>query len=165
MINAPIPGMSLTGEPKKYPWERPPEMVDPEDVANYYIDKLSDKDTMRSVLDLLVLGELTLVETVEGLMRLGVSKGLHTIDVGLIVAPLIHKTIKLVADAIDIEYEEGIVDKKATEKTNKVRKEALTKKFLKGMKKDQPVEIEEEMAPLEAIMEEPVQGLIPRRNK
>lgn len=165
MINAPIPGMSLTGEPKKYPWERPPEMVDPEDVANYYIDKLSDKDTMRSVLDLLVLGELTLVETVEGLMRLGVSRGLHTIDVGLIVAPLIHKTIKLVADAIDIEYEEGIVDKKATEKTNKVRKEALTKKFLKGMKKDQPVEIEEEMAPLEAIMEEPVQGLIPRRNK
>lgn len=165
MINAPIPGMSLTGEPKKYPWERPPELVEPEAVADYYIDKLSNKDTMRSVLDFLVLGELTLVETVEGLMRLGVSKGLHTVDTGLIVAPLIHKTVKLVADAVGIEYEEGIVDKKATEETKKMRKEALTKKFLKGMKKDQPAETDDEMVSVEEVMEEPVQGLIPRRNK
>jgi ABC-type oligopeptide transport system ATPase subunit len=98
-------------------------------------------------------------------MRLGVSKGLHTVDTGLIVAPLIHKTVKLVADAVGIEYEEGIVDKKATEETKKMRKEALTKKFLKSVKKDQPTETEDEVVLVEDVMEEPVQGLIPRRNK
>jgi len=163
MINAPIPGMSLTGEPKKYPWERPPELVAPEDVADYYIEKLSDKDTMRSVLDLLVVGELTLVQTVEGLMRLGVSKGLHTIDAGLIAAPLVHKTIKLVADAVGIEYDEGLVDKKAKEETEKTRKEAFTRKFLKGIKKDEPVEAKPMAVESESMVEEveePTQGLI-----
>ena len=28
MFDAPIPGQSLTTEPKNYPWERPPEMSD-----------------------------------------------------------------------------------------------------------------------------------------
>ena len=28
LLNAPIPGQSLTDEPKNYPWENPPEIVD-----------------------------------------------------------------------------------------------------------------------------------------
>jgi hypothetical protein len=166
MINTPIPGMSLTGEPKKYPWERPPKMVDPEDVANYYMDKLSDKDTMRSVLDMLVIGDLNLRELVEGIMRIGVSKGLHTIDVGLIVAPIVHKTIKMVADAVDIEYDEELVDKKAKETNDKARKRLFTKKILsrvsdnEGVVEEAPVDEEEEV-----LVEESTQGLIPRRVK
>jgi hypothetical protein len=166
MINAPIPGMSLTGEPKKYPWERPPELVEPEAVADYYIDKLSNKDTMRSVLDMLVIGDLNLRELVEGMMRVGVSKGLHTIDVGLIVAPIVHKTIKMVADAVDIEYDEGLVDKKAKETNEKARRRLFTKKILSKVSSDndvvEEVPAEEEK---EVLVEELTQGLIPRRVK
>ena len=164
MINAPIPGMSLTDEPKKYPWERPPELVAPEDVAEYYLDKLSNEEAMKSVLDVLVVGQLNLRELVEGMMRLGVSKGLHTIDAGLIVAPLIHKTLKMVADAVGIEYDEGLVDKKAKDKQEKARTRLLTKKALSKMSISESDTIETE-APAEEEMEEPSQGLIPRRTK
>lgn len=165
MFNAPIPGMSLTSEPKKYPWERPPELSKVEDVAEYYLDKLSDEETMQAVLDTLILGDLNLRELVEGIMRLGVSKGLHTIDTGLLVAPLVHKTIKMMADVIGLEYEEGIVDKKAKEKTEKARTRLLTKKALEKISKEAPqkdeVTVEEDMM----VMEEEPKGLIPRRTK
>lgn len=164
MINAPIPGMSLTGEPKKYPWERPPELVAPEDVAEYYLDKLSNEDAMKAILDVLVVGELNLRELVEGMMRVGVSKGLHTIDASIVVAPLIHKTIKMVADAVDIEYDEGLVDKKAKDKQEKARTRLLTKKALSKMSLSEDTLVEEE-TPVEEEMEEPSQGLIPRRAK
>lgn len=166
MFNAPIPGMSLTGEPKKYPWERPPELTKAEDVANYYLDRLTEKDTMGKVLDTLAVGDLSLREVVEGLTRIGVSRGLHTIDAGILVAPLIHKTIKVVADGVGLEYDEGVVDKKAQEDYEKARKRTLTKKMLSKMKaSDMPVEdsIEEDMDE-EPLMEEP-QGLVARRKK
>ena len=31
LLKAPIPGQSLTDEPKNYPWENPPEITDPEE--------------------------------------------------------------------------------------------------------------------------------------
>lgn len=165
MINAPIPGMSLTSEPKKYPWERPPEMSAPEDVAEYYLDKLANEEAMKSILDVLVAGQLSLRELVEGMMRVGVSKGLHTIDAGLIVAPLIHKTIKMVADAVDIEYDEGLVDKKAKSKQEKARTRLLTKKALGKMSMSEDTTEEEMPVEEEMLMEQPSQGLIPRRTK
>ena len=39
-LEAPIPGQSLTDEPKNWPWENPPEMVDPDEVT-FYINQVS----------------------------------------------------------------------------------------------------------------------------
>lgn len=162
MFNAPIPGMSLTGEPRKYPWERPPELTKLDDVADYYLDKLTEADTMQSVLDTLNVGNLTLKELVEGITRLGVSKGLHTIDAGLSVAPLLHKTIKVVADNVGIEYDEGLVDKKAKEESDKARKRLMLKKALSKVevKKKEAPAVEAEDMPLK---EEKPQGFMKRR--
>lgn len=162
MFNAPIPGMSLTGEPKKYPWERPPELTKLDDVADYYLDKLTEADTMQSVLDTLNVGDLTLKELVEGITRLGVSKGLHTIDAGLAVAPLLHKTIKVVADNVGIEYDEGLVDKKAKAESDKARKRLMLKKALSKVevKKKEAPAVEAEVMPVE---EEKPQGFMKRR--
>lgn len=164
MFKAPIPGMSLTGEPKKYPWERPPELASAEDVAEYYLDKFSEKESMDTILDYLAIGDLTLKELVEGILRLGVSKGLHTIDAGLLVAPVLHKTIKLVADAVEIEYDEGLVDKKEQEARAKDREFLFSKKLLSKIKPrtltdppDEAFDIAEEVA------EEKPKGLVERR--
>ena len=35
-LGSAIPGQSLTGEPKGYAWERPPEFDKPEDALKYY---------------------------------------------------------------------------------------------------------------------------------
>jgi len=161
MFKAPIPGMSLTGEPKKYPWERPPELNAPEEVANYYLDKLTDEKTLESILDYLAVGDLTLKELVEGITRVGVSKGLHTIDAGLLVAPLVHKTLKIVADSVGVEYDEGLVDKKAEDQKAKDRKRLLTKKMLSKIEKSPEVSpLEEEV---ELPKEDKPKGLVQRR--
>ena len=39
MINQPIPGQSLTGEPKAYPWENPSQLTTVEEAVNAYVSK------------------------------------------------------------------------------------------------------------------------------
>lgn len=164
MFNAPIPGQSLTGEPKKYPWERPPELVKAEDVANHYLDKLTEEETMRSILDTLSFGDVTLKQLVEGITRIGVSEGLHTIDAGLLVSPLIHKTIKVVADGVGLEYDEGLVDTKAKEESAKNRKRLQIKKALSKVDMNTPEDVAEQpKLELETTVEDKPQGFMARR--
>ena len=42
MFSAPIPGQSLTSEPKNYAWENPPRMVSPEESLTWHLDRLSE---------------------------------------------------------------------------------------------------------------------------
>ena len=119
---------------------------------------------MASALTLLEDG-LDLVTVVEGLTRTGVAKGIHSVDVSLIVAPVIHEFIKTTADAVGIEYEEGFgneEDKKTLRyrsKLNDARKQ-ISKLDLK------PKEVAEDVAPLmeeEVVVEEkPSRGLMAR---
>ena len=44
-LSAPIPGQSLTGEPKGYAWERPPEYNTPEEALEFYLPKITDEET------------------------------------------------------------------------------------------------------------------------
>jgi len=42
MFNAPIPGQSLTREPKSRPFERPPEIVHPEEALQSHLKRMND---------------------------------------------------------------------------------------------------------------------------
>ena len=86
-FNAPIPGQSLTTEPKGFPWERPPEIVDPEEAIQMHLTRLSDPKKLSAVLDLIELEGLDVYTLTKGIMRGAVAGGIHSIDVGLIVAP------------------------------------------------------------------------------
>ena len=109
MFSAPIPGQSLTGSPQQYPWERPPEMVDPEEVIQFYLSKLLKKEVTEGLMDSLELG-IDIKTMTEGILRNGVAKGYHSIDNSLIVAPVIHEYIKTTADKLGVPYDEGFVD-------------------------------------------------------
>jgi len=118
----PVPGQSLTSEPGKYPYERPPEINDPEEALMYHLLRLSEPQTMKAAFQTLEIG-VDLVTLVEGLMRGAVSQGIHSIDVSMIVAPTVHEYIKDTADAIGIDYEEGLEeedDGEASYKTNRM---------------------------------------------
>ena len=92
-IEGPVPGQSLTATPRQYKWERSPQMSDYEEVTKFYINKLADQDVMD---DLAVLfeGGMPITPFVQALTTTGVSEGLHTIDVSLIVGPVVHAFIK-----------------------------------------------------------------------
>lgn len=108
-FDAPIPGQSLTDEPKNWPWENPPEMVDPEEATKYYINKMANDDVMDDMAVLLD-GGMPLAPLVKTLLTTGVMNGMHSIDVSIIIAPVIHSFIKAAMTSYGIEVRDDIED-------------------------------------------------------
>lgn len=176
MFNAPIPGQSLTTPPKQYAWERPPEMDDPEEVIQFYIRKMNNPDTMEGIIDALEL-DMTVKDLTEGMLRMGVANGLHSIDVSLLAAPVIHDFIVSFAKDLGVEYDEGWEDKKQVEKDRKAKTYIKTKKRMeklmqKGSFKETPkasatttenYEEEGDLMEPEVMKEEAPKGFIARR--
>lgn len=169
-FQAPIPGQSLTEAPGSRPWERPPEISDPEEAVQMYLTKLSNKKVMESMLDMLELDTSVRMLT-EGILRSGVANGIHSIDVSMVVAPVIHEFIKQTADAAGVEYEEGLVDKEQEAERRKAVEKAKSRKWAKKQiekykaEKDNPIPSPEEEPMVEEMpMEEP-KGFMKRRGE
>jgi len=114
MFSAPIPGQSLTSEPKNVPWENPPQFPDPESALMWHMDRLQEPEKIKAIAGLLTLG-LDVVTLTEGLLRAAVIDGRHSIDVSLLIGPIIHEYIVGTADAAGIEYDEGMDEPSADE--------------------------------------------------
>jgi hypothetical protein len=123
----------LTTEPKGYPWERPPEIVDPEEAIQMHIVRLSDPEMLEEVLDILEFEEVDIQTLVIGMMRGAVANGIHSIDVGMMVAPVVHEFIKQAAKAAGIDAEDGFEDKKAKKEKEQYRIDSRARKMLKDM--------------------------------
>lgn len=166
-FSGPIPGQSLTREPGKYAWERPPEIVDPEQVVQLHLMRLSEEDRMQTILDALEFGVTDLYTLVKGMMRAAVSQGVHTIETGMLAAPVVHMYIKKTADAAGIEYNDGINEGSEREQAQKVRAAEMAKKKLKDLDMEEPVmeapeEVMMEEMPEEPVQEEQTRGLMAR---
>ena len=165
-FSGPIPGQSLTLEPKGFPWERPPEISDPEEAIQYGIKRLSGPKILGNLIDAVDIYDLDVNTLTKGVIRVGVSKGLYTIDVAMLIAPVVHEFIKQAAVSSGLSPEEGLEDKTAKQEEKRQREVALAKKMMKGMK-IQPREAakeaitvqEEEVAVPEAV---PSKGLMVR---
>lgn len=112
-LSGPIPGQSLTTTPKNFAWERPPEISDPEEAMQMHLTRISQPDMMEAVLNVIEIEELDIQTVVTGILRGAVSSGIHSIDVGMMVAPVLHEFIKQATKAVGIEADDGFVDKKA----------------------------------------------------
>ena len=107
-INAPIPGMSLTSEPGNRPWENPPNLVSVEDAMEFYTKRiLGTPENYDQVLDILESG-LPVRNVANILMKTSVMEGNHTIDVGILVLPVIEELLMAVADMHNSKYTESI---------------------------------------------------------
>jgi hypothetical protein len=157
-FQAPIPGQSLTTAPGNMPYERPPEITDPEEAIQMHIKRLIKPQMTEDLLDMLEL-DTTVKDLTEGLLRSAVAAGIHSVDVSLSIAPVIHELITTTAENAGIEFDEGLTDKEAESKKQKVA-EAKAAKMLSKMDEEvgEP-EVEEE----EVQEEEAPSGLIQRR--
>jgi hypothetical protein len=155
MFNTPIPGQSLTREPKGYVWEDPPEYSKPEDALMWHMDRVQKPERTKAILGLLELG-VDVVTLTEGILRGAVSKGIHNIDVSLIIGPIIHEYISGTADAAGINFSEGIEEAKVnTEDLDYQIREQEARKILEDIDK------EEDNIDLSPIEEEPMQEEMP----
>jgi len=165
MFNAPIPGQSLTTEPKGFPWERPPEIVDPEEAIQFHLARLSEPATLDAILDMIEIHELDVKTITSGILRGAVAGGMHTIDVALLVAPVIHEFIKQGAIAFGLNPEDGFEDKEEKAEYARVKKASLTKKMLKEMSPKVAVEELQEAPPMEQVATEKPNGLMSRGDR
>ena len=128
-FNRAIPGQSLTTPPKSAPYERPPQISDPLEAIDYHLEQLDDPKTVEELMFFLQLG-IDLSTLVEGVARKAVLDGIHSIDISLSIAPVIHEYIKGYADAMDIDYDEGFEDKEEEDRIMYGRNLILAKKML-----------------------------------
>ena len=103
---------------------------------------------MEDVLYFLEFG-VDLVTLVQGILRSAVMEGLHSIDVSLIIAPVLHEHIKGYAEVAKLDYDEGFENKEGKKALAYKRNVARSKEMMKKLKE------EEGEAPVPKPMEEP----------
>ena len=92
-FDAPIPGQSLTDEPGNAPWEKPAQYDTVEDTVKFYINMLADQDVMDDLAVMFDAG-LTVKPFVKTMVQTGAMNGFHTVDVGLLIQPMLADFIK-----------------------------------------------------------------------
>lgn len=163
-LDAPIPGQSLTTEPGARPWENPPQLATVSDTAEFYLERLSEPAQLATLLDKIEEGApLTLLA--DTFQELGVMKGIHTLDVGILVSPILIEFMKAIAEQEEIEYTIGTEEEEDAgdeELANAIAKEVLAEeKPVDALMKGDPVPVEEEVEP---VASEGSKGLMSRRS-
>lgn len=148
----PIPGMSLTREPGNAPWEQPPLFDTVEQSLAFYLDKLSDEDTLDEVLFSLEVG-YPVASMVDFLTSHSVMEGYHTPDVKMLVSPLLHEYIISLAEAAGVEYVEDIGPSKEEriKEKDKKRRQVL---LIKALEDGDPQPSEDSLEQAEEMVEE-----------
>ena len=163
LFDAPIPGMSLTHELGARPWQSPARFTTVDDTVNYYIQKLNDDSVAEQLLTILEAGEFSVADLAHVIQLNGIMEGLHSIDVGILVTPIIMEFIMFIADAAEIEYDAGLEDADPS-LSNAAVNRALTRFRKEAAKsKDTDESIVEEQSEVQEE-EEPLKGLMSRRN-
>ena len=103
LLTAPIPGQSLTVEPGSVPWEQPPSYVTIDEVAHMYVDKFNNPEAIDQLLEILKTG-IPILTLVNGLVKMSIMKGYHTVDTGFLVTPIVVEIIRTIADLNDVTY-------------------------------------------------------------
>jgi hypothetical protein len=162
LIDAPIPGQSLTSEPGARPWENPAKYSTVEETLEFYIDNLSQPQKMAEMLDKIEEGApLTLIA--DTLQTIGVSKGLHSLDVGILITPVLIEFMKAAAEQAEVEY---VVGSEAEDMANSDEDEAMARMVAREvLTEKKPVDdmmMETEDTP---VPEDMPKGLMSRRGE
>ena len=102
-FDAPIPGMGLTHEIGARPWQTPPEFTTLEEALDYYTPRLTDKNYMGRLIDIIET-KVPLTSIADTLTLGGVMQGLHTVDVAVLVNPILVELMEGIAKNAEIDY-------------------------------------------------------------
>ncbi len=157
-LDAPIPGQSLTETPGNRPYERPPEIVDVEEAIKMHLTRLSKKDKLQGIVDALELG-VDIRSLTTGYLRSAVANGIHTVDVSMLVAPVVHEFIKKTAVDAGIDYDEGFINEEAQEEERRKIEYAKAARKLKKSGFAEKTQIPEADVPMDGEeLPEPAEG-------
>ena len=156
-LSRPIPGQSLTHELRARPWQNPPQFTTVEESMDWYLERFDNPEIVQELLSVMESG--VPISTIANSMQLGaVLQGVHSIDGGMLIIPILIEIMKTLAEKTDTKYVMGDEPEETDRASDAVLDSAVNK--IKGMTlEDMP---EEEMMKEEEPQEEPV-GLMARR--
>tara|TARA_R100001460_G_scaffold44019_2_gene80472 strand:- start:94 stop:573 length:480 start_codon:yes stop_codon:yes gene_type:complete len=151
MLDGPIPGQSLTHELGARPWQQPAQYTTVEDALDYYIPRLDSDEVSEQLINVLEMG--IPVTTIANTMQLGgVMEGKHSVDVGMLILPVLVELIMLIGDAAKVDYVSGLEKEKKLDSS-------LIDLAVTQFNEQQDKEVEEE---IEEPVEERTGGLMSR---
>jgi len=161
MIDAPIAGQSLTTELGNRPWEQPPQYSTVEEALQYYIPRLTNPEMIEDLFNVMETG-IPLTTLANAIQSSGVMEGKHSLDVGILIMPVLMETMAYLAEESGIEYVAGTNKKIGSDKpSNAAIARAIA--MVKKEKGESSEELKEEVQ-TEMELEEPSGGLMSRRN-
>ena len=155
LIDAPIAGQSLTSEVGGWPWEQPPQYTTVEEALEFYVPRLTEPTLQNELMDVIEMG-LPLTTIANSLQQGAVMQGTHSLDVGILVMPVIMEMLAYLAEERGIKFNMGTNVEVDDNPSGVAVKLALKK--LKA-KEGEPEEKPEQ----EVEIEEPIGGLMSRR--
>lgn len=96
------PGHSLTDEPGKWAWERPPQFANPDQALDFVLDRLETPTRRKDIMRMLVAG-ISIQELVAQIAFKGFMQGAYSPDVAELIKPSI--AIYLYREALEEGFE------------------------------------------------------------
>tara|TARA_R110000803_G_scaffold95916_1_gene163999 strand:+ start:231 stop:737 length:507 start_codon:yes stop_codon:yes gene_type:complete len=162
MFEAPIPGESLTTEPGGRPWEQPPQFTTVEEAIDHYVTQMSSDEFYDQLVEVLEMG-VPVVTLVDIIQTSGMMNGKHTVDVGILISPVLIEMIMLIGDSAGIKYETGLEKKKDPERSKNHSVVMAKKELTEELKAKEGDTSEDESPEMDTPEEEPMMGLMARR--
>jgi len=165
-FDRPIPGMGMTAELGGRPWQTPPTYTTVEEASDYYVERMSNPAFREQLIDVMEM-KIPLTTLANTIQLASVMEGLHSVDVGMLMIPILVETMMLIGDSADVKYVTGMEESKG-ERPAMINKIVNDIKLKQGEEEDMPVEQEEIMPTEESVeeempMEEEPKGLMARR--
>ena len=168
LLDAPISGQHMTSELGGRPWQQAPQYATVDEAIEYYLDRMSSDEFTDQLVDVLEMD--VPVTTLANTLQLGgVMDGKHTVDVGMLVMPLLMEMIMLVGDMADVKYDSGMENPNKGKTRDTLMQSVKTKLQRKMEEKEAFLfdddEDEEDIADIEQEQEESEEpkGLMARR--
>lgn len=157
LFDAPIPGQSLTAELGGRPWQSPAQYPTVDEAIEYYMSRMATDEFADSLLEVMEMG-IPLTTMANTIQMSSVMEGKHSVDVGMLVMPMLIEMMMLIGDSAGVEYDNGL-----TELKDDTTKDALLDNVRRKLKekigeKEETPEVED----VEEEIEEPT-GLMARR--
>jgi len=156
-FDAPIPGQSLTMELGSRPWQNPSRFTNVDDTIDYYMERMSSEEFMVQLAEVLESG-VPVTSIANSIQLSSVMEGIHTVDVGMLVLPMIMEMLMMIGDSAGVKYDKGL------ENPNKpiLRDSTIAKAVAEYEAKIEDKDVVEETEDKEVEDEEPT-GLMARR--
>lgn len=139
-FEAAVPGMGLTAEPRGRPWSNPPQYSTVEDAVSFYMP-MFEREEFQVLLIEQLENQIPMTAIANIFVTASVMEGKHSIDVGILVAPVLIEAMITIAENAGVDYVVGNESERYKDEDESLE---LIKRALDGIDDDGEPEMQQE---------------------